>query len=46
MISHPEGGHFVECFKDKNVSIIYYLLKKMKNLTWHRLKKMKFYIFI
>ena len=25
---HPEGGHFIECFKTSDISIIYYLLKK------------------
>ena len=25
---HPEGGHFVECFRTESISIIYYLLKK------------------
>ena len=33
MIPHPEGGHFKESYRDKNISLIYYLLKKMKNLT-------------
>ncbi len=28
MISHPEGGHYVEVFKNQHVSQIYYLLKK------------------
>ncbi len=36
---HPEGGHFVECFKTKTLSIIYYLLKKNEKSHWHRLKK-------
>ena len=38
---HPEGGHFVESFRDKegNVSLIYYLLKKNEVSQWHRLKK-------
>ena len=39
MISHPEGGHYVEVFKNKEVSQIYYLLKKNENSHWHRLKK-------
>ena len=41
MISHPEGGYFVESFRDKenNVSLIYYLLKKNQRSHWHRLKK-------
>ena len=39
MISHPEGGHYVENFKNKNVSQIYYLLKKDEKSHWHRLTK-------
>ena len=39
MISHPEGGHYVENFKDENVSQIYYLLKKNEKSHWHRLIK-------
>ena len=31
MIPHPEGGHFKESYRDKNISLIYYLLKKKKN---------------
>ena len=36
---HPEGGHFVECFKTDSISIIYYLLKKNEKSHWHRLNK-------
>ena len=36
---HPEGGHFVECFRTKDISIIYYLLKKNEKSHWHRLTK-------
>ena len=36
---HPEGGHFVECFRTKEISIIYYLLKKYEKSHWHRLTK-------
>ena len=36
---HPEGGHFVECFRTESISIIYYLLKKNEKSHWHRLKK-------
>ena len=36
---HPEGGHFVESFKTKEISIIYYLLKKNEKSHWHRLSK-------
>ena len=39
MISHPEGGHYVENFKNKNVSQIYYLLKSKEKSHWHRLTK-------
>ena len=39
MISHPEGGHYVENFKNDNVSQIYYLLKKNEKSHWHRLTK-------
>ncbi len=39
MISHPEGGHYVENFKNKNVSQIYYLLKRNERSHWHRLTK-------
>ena len=28
MIPHPEGGHFHELYRDKNISLIYNLLKK------------------
>ena len=39
MISHPEGGHYVENFKNENVSQIYYLLKRNEKSHWHRLTK-------
>ena len=39
MISHPEGGHYVEVLKNEHVSQIYYLLKKNEKSHWHRLKK-------
>jgi len=39
MISHPEGGHYVENFKNDNVSQIYYLLKRSEKSHWHRLTK-------
>ena len=39
LIPHPEGGHFVECFKTEVISIIYYLLKKNEKSHWHRLNK-------
>ena len=28
MVPHPEGGYFIECLRNDDVSIIYYLLKK------------------
>ena len=28
---HPEGGHFAECLRTNDISIIYYLLKKNEN---------------
>ena len=39
MISHPEGGYYVENFKNNKVSQIYYLLKKSEKSHWHRLTK-------
>ena len=39
MVSHPEGGHYVEILKNENVSQIYYLLKKNEKSHWHRIKK-------
>ena len=39
MIPHPEGGHFIESYRDNNISLIYYLLKKNEKSHWHRLKK-------
>ncbi|MBK69123.1 MAG: cupin [Legionellales bacterium] len=39
LVPHPEGGHFAECFRSKNISIIYYLLKKNEKSHWHRLAK-------
>ena len=36
---HPEGGYFAECFRNKDISIIYYLLKKNEKSHWHRLTK-------
>ena len=43
MIPHPEGGYFVESFRDKNnsVSLIYYLLLKGQKSHWHRLTKIE-----
>ena len=41
MVSHPEGGHFSESFRDENnnVSLIYYMLQKNEWSHWHRLTK-------
>ena len=41
MTPHPEGGHFVETFRDadNNVSLIFYLLEKGERSHWHRLTK-------
>ena len=39
MIPHPEGGYFKESYRNENISLIYYLLKKNEKSHWHRLKK-------
>tara|TARA_B100000676_G_C17296597_1_gene445072 strand:- start:3 stop:422 length:420 start_codon:yes stop_codon:yes gene_type:complete len=41
MKPHPEGGHFVETFRDadNNVSLIFYLLEGGERSHWHRLAK-------
>ena len=39
MVAHPEGGHFIECLRTSDVSIIYYLLKNNEKSHWHRLTK-------
>ena len=39
MISHPEGGHYDENFKNDKVTQIYYLLKRNEKSHWHRLTK-------
>ena len=39
MMPHPEGGYFKESYRDNNISLIYYLLKKNEKSHWHRLKK-------
>ena len=39
MIPHPEGGYFKESYRNENVSLIYYLLKKKEKSHWHRLTK-------
>ena len=39
MTPHPEGGYFKESYRDENISLIYYLLKKNEKSHWHRLTK-------
>ena len=39
MIPHPEGGHYVEVFKNKDVSHIYFLLEGHEYSHWHRITK-------
>ena len=41
MTPHPEGGHFVETFRDaaNSVSLIFYLLEAGDRSHWHRLTK-------
>ena len=39
MIPHPEGGHYVEVFKNKDVSHIYFLLEQHEHSHWHRITK-------
>ena len=39
MIPHPEGGHYVEVFKNKDVSHIYFLLEGHEHSLWHRITK-------
>ena len=39
MIPHPEGGYFKESYRNENISLIYYLLKKNEKSHWHRLTK-------
>ena len=39
MTEHPEGGYFVESFRNKYISLIYYLLKAGQTSHWHRLNK-------
>ena len=47
LIPHPEGGHFVETFRDsKNqISHIYYLLKKGETSHWHKINKNELLVF-
>ena len=39
MVSHPEGGYYVEVFKNKDISHIYFLLEKHQHSHWHRITK-------
>ena len=39
MIEHPEGGYFVESYRNNFFSLIYYLLKKGQISHWHKLTK-------
>ena len=39
MIPHPEGGHYVEVFKNKDVSHIYFLLEGHEYSHWHKITK-------
>ena len=39
MERHPEGGHYVEVFKNKDVSHIYFLLEEHEHSHWHRITK-------
>ena len=39
MIPHPEGGHYIEIFRNKNVSHIYFLLEEHEHSHWHRITK-------
>ena len=39
MIAHPEGGHYAEVFKNKDVSHIYFLLEAHEHSHWHRITK-------
>ena len=39
MIPHPEGGYFKESYRNENISLIYYILKKNEKSHWHRLTK-------
>ena len=39
MIAHPEGGHYVEIFRNKDVTHIYFLLEEHEHSHWHRITK-------
>ena len=33
---HPEGGHFIETFRDAASTAIYFLLRRSERSHWHR----------
>ena len=37
MEPHPEGGHYVEIFRNDDVTHIYFLLEEHENSHWHRI---------
>ena len=39
MEPHPEGGHYVEVFRNDNVTHIYFLLEEHEKSHWHRITK-------
>ena len=39
MNPHPEGGHYKESYRNNNISLIYYILKRGEKSHWHKLKK-------
>ena len=39
MQPHPEGGHFVETFRDEASTAIYFLLQAGERSHWHRVHK-------
>ncbi len=34
--AHPEGGHYIETFRDDASTAIYFLLKRGETSRWHR----------
>ncbi len=52
LIKHPEGGHYVQTFRDEQKinnrsisSAIYYLLKKGERSHWHRIDAVEIWHF-
>ena len=39
MTPHPEGGYYVEVFKNKDITHIYFLLEEHQRSHWHRITK-------